>query len=146
MAGDQTPDKSAGVAIATVLLSVVVAMAGFAGLLSGPAEAKTHRGPIIQVATGICMINGGARGIGCFGDAVPAEFTDGYLWMRKRGRVHHGDAGGLLGPVSQWPVRLRPGDRWVKRKIRCRVIRGGIRCVNLTGHGFQLRKRGYRVW
>lgn len=128
------------------LLSTVVAMAGFAGLFTGPAGAKTHHGPIISVSTGICMINDVNRGIGCFGDAVPSQFTDGYLWTRKRGRVHRGDAGGLLAPVSQQPVRLRPGDRWVKRGIRCRVVRGGIKCQNRAGHGFRLKKRSYRTW
>lgn len=130
---------------ARFVLPTVAAVAGLALLLAGPAEAKTYRGPIVQVPTGICMIKADG-GVGCFGRAVPAEFTDGYLWMRKHGRVHHGDSGGSLAPISDRPVRLRPGDRWVKRRIRCRVIQGGVQCQNRSGHGFRLRIRRYRVW
>lgn len=91
------------------------------------------------------MVHGNG-GIGCFGDVVPAKYTDGYLWMRKRGKVRMAESGGLLAPVTSRPVRLRPGDRWIKRHVRCQVIRGGIKCQNRARHGFRLRKRGYRIW
>lgn len=123
--------------------ALVLAVAAL--LLAPSAEAATSRAPIVQVPTGICMIHANG-GIGCFGTVVPARWTDGYLHLRKRGKVRMGDAGGLLAPVSSRPKRLRKGDRWVKRGVRCRVISGGVKCQNRARRGFRLRKQNYRTW
>lgn len=137
----------ADLVVTRFLLSALVAATGFVGLLAGqPAAAKTSRATSVSTPVGWCMVRFGG-GLGCNSPAVPSPFgTDGYLWMRERGQVHRAETGGLIGPVNGRQVKLRPGDRWVKRGIRCRVIRGGIKCQNRSAHGFRLRTHSYRMW
>lgn len=113
-----------------------------------PAEAKVFKTNYTTSPAGWCSIKAGG-GIGCESAAIPA-FTDGFAWVRKRGRAHLGDTGDLIAPT--WSIassgnaaRLRPGDRWNKRGIRCRAIAGGIKCSN-GQHGFKLMKRSYRLF
>jgi hypothetical protein len=124
--------------------AISILILGLAFLAAPSAQAKTVRSQVALAPTGTCMISA-AGGIGCFGDAVPASYTDGYLWLRKRGKALIREAGGLLAPVTSRPVRLRNGDRWVKRGIKCRWQRGRLTCRNRSGHGFWLTKRAYRV-
>jgi hypothetical protein len=117
-----------------VLLTLVCAIS---------AEARTVRADIAIAPTGTCMIRSGG-GIGCFGDAVPANFTDGYIWIRRSGRPRISESGGTLAPTTGRPRRLGRGDRWKKRGVTC-MVRNGLKCWN-EQHGFTLTRRSYRLW
>lgn len=113
-------------------------------LLPATSDAKTFKAKSVFASAGLCQLRYGG-GIACFGDAVPATYTDGYLWIRRGGKVRFGDAGGLVGPYAPNTPHLRPGNRWNKRGIRCKAIRGGIKCSN-GQHGFRLKKRAFKTW
>lgn len=112
---------------------------------SSVAEGATYKSDMVTTAFGWCMIKSGG-GIGCSSPAIPS-MTDGYAWMRKRGKVSLGDTG---NPITTKPLKppfphLRRGDRWVKRGITCLSSRG-VKCWNRAGHGFRLTKGDFRVW
>jgi hypothetical protein len=113
--------------------------------LPASAEGKTYRSSYVITPTGWCMIKDGG-GVGCSSPSIPA-MTDGYAWMKRRGKVQLGDTG---NPITKRPLkppfpRLRKGDRWIKRGITCRIQRG-LKCRNRAGHGFRLTNRSYRIW
>ena len=110
---------------------------------AGQAEARTVRADVAIAPTGTCMIRSGG-GIGCFGDAVPAKYTDGYIWIRRSGRPRISESGGTLAPTTGRPRRLGRGDRWKKRGVTC-VVRNGLKCWN-GQHGFWLTRTAYRLW
>lgn len=114
-------------------------------LFAGAAEARTVRADVVIAPTGTCMIRAGG-GIGCFGDAVPAKYTDGYIWIRRAGRARLSESGGTLAPTTGAPKRLGRGDRWVKRGVICRWGSGAMTCRNRQGRGFRLTRKSYRVW
>lgn len=124
----------------SVLFALTLAL-----LIPASSDAKTHRAPMVTTAFGWCMIKDGG-GIGCASPAIPSV-TDGYAWMRRRGKVRLGDTG---NPITKKPLRppfprLRKGDRWVKRGVTCRMMRG-LKCWNRAGHGFKLTRRQFRIW
>ena len=64
--------------------------------------------------------------------------------MERRGRAArlcHGDT--VHGSATR---RLRYGQVWERRDLRCRSTRRRLRCANRSGHGFVLRARRHTVF
>ena len=126
--------------VASFLWTIILLSTGIAA-----AEAKTFRTDYITSPVGWCMI-ADAGGIGCHGEVLPGV-TDGYLRLAQQGKPVLGDTGGSITkkPIRNTSARLRKGDRWNRRGVRCRYIPGGIMCSN-GRHGFRLKRHGYRVF
>lgn len=129
---------------ATSVAGILVMVAGLL-LVAGRADARTYKTDYITSPVGWCMI-ADAGGIGCSAEVLPGV-TDGYFRLARRGRPVLGDTGGPITtkPLKDTSKKLRRGDRWKKRGIKCKAIRAGIKCSN-GRHGFKLTKRSYKSW
>jgi hypothetical protein len=125
------------------LAAVLAALA-----LAAPAQAKTVQAhSIVAVGDQIscwALLPAAGRGIECTAAFLPdLGELDPYLALSAHGRATEGERGDYPGYPGR-PTRLRDGDRWTSKGVRCRLVGAGLTCRNRDGHGFVLRRGAIR--
>jgi hypothetical protein len=126
------------------------ALAVCAALLAVPAAASARTVPGASVHTAknqiscfaVMPVAGG--GIECASPYVPdIGELDSYFALHRRGAAKLGQRGDYPG-FNVKSRRVRDGDVWRWRGVRCAFSGGGVRCVNRSGHGFVIAASGSR--
>lgn len=128
-------------AAAVVLCAALLAVAATASARTvGGTSVHTAKNAISCFA--VMPVAGG--GIECASPYVPdIGELDSYFALHRHGRARLSERGDYPG-FEGTSRRVRDGDVWRWKGVRCAFRDGGVRCVNRSGHGFVISPSGSR--